>query len=66
MDPEVSVSGQAGSDWSIYRFQAIERDSIQSYTKDYRFAPIDTDVRGYIYVRDADVHTFYEGPVINL
>ena len=59
MDPDINVVGTAGANWSIYRFQAIEEVHVNDYNKDYRFTPSDTDVKGYIYVRDNNVHTFY-------
>lgn len=62
MDPSITLTGTAGSNWSIYRFQTTDDDA----SNDYRFSPADTDVRAFIYVRDNNVHTFYDGGVIQL
>ena len=58
MDPDITVTGTVGSNWSIYRFQAVEASS---YSSDYRFSPSDNDVQPWIYQRQSDVHTFYAG-----
>lgn len=62
MDKDITVTGTVGSNWSIYRFQATSDD----VSGDYRLSPADTDVRAYIYVRDASVHTFHGGDIVNL
>lgn len=58
------VDGTDDAFWSVFKFQPLEDP--KGYDYDYRFSPLDDDVKPYIYKRDegAGTHTFYEGTTI--
>jgi len=59
MDPDVAVTGTAGSNWSTYRFQTTSSNPIN----DHRFTPSDTDVTAWVYVRHT-ITTSNPGPPV--
>ena len=65
-DYTVPLTGAVGESWSVWRYQVELRTDPTRYDNDYRFSPDTSGVKGYIYTRIGETHTFYGGSEIVL